>query len=319
MNHTPQLAMLYAFWEGEPWSFPLGIRHEFIKRGWEIRDFNLYKYNGQISKPGQIRQYCNEGLNQLINLVRSGSYTPNILLHMDYGVYDCVYLSKQYFPNIVTICELGDTPQSLNRSWTKSLKFDITITPDYPSVQLLESKGINAYFWTHCADSFIFKEYPDEKIIYDVVSTCGSRGNGLTEKIKIALGDSFFNERYFWGEEYGRVLNRGKIVFQCSQYKEITRRIFEGMACKRMVITDKLPQETKLHELFIDGEDIIYYNDPDDCIDKIRYYASHDDEREKIAISGYNKVIAHHTISKRVDELLSWIYELKPELKNDKL
>jgi spore maturation protein CgeB len=221
---------------------------------------------------------------------------------MDYGQFDAVQYDKKYIPEATWILEAGDCPQAARMHLSKAVKSDIVLVPDKQTVEWYRSMNINAYFWTHHADTNIFKPYNDESIKYDCVTTCGPRGNGLTDAIKKELGDAFFNERYFWGEEYGRLLNRGKIVFQCSQFKEITRRIFEGMACGKMVITDRLPKETGLEELFIDGRDIVYYNDAKDAIDKIKYYAEHDEEREIIAANGFRKTVESHSVRARIDE-----------------
>jgi len=83
------------------------------------------------------------------------------------------------------------------------------------------------------------------------------------------------------------------------------------MACGKMVITDRLPEVTLMQTLFVDGQDIVYYDTAEDAIDKIRYYASHDEEREKIAASGYAKVMAEHTVAKRVDLFEESIKSLK--------
>ena len=39
-------------------------------------------------------------------------------------------------------------------------------------------------------------------------------------------------------------------------------------------------------------------------VKKARYYLTHDEERNKIAESGYKKVIKSHTIGNRVDVML---------------
>ena len=94
------------------------------------------------------------------------------------------------------------------------------------------------------------------------------------------------------------------MVIQHSSWGEITRRIFEGMACGKLVITDKLLPETQLENLFTDGEDIILYNSLQDCAEKIAYYNNNPEEREKIAWSGYQKVINNHTQKQRVDLII---------------
>ena len=94
------------------------------------------------------------------------------------------------------------------------------------------------------------------------------------------------------------------MVIQNSRWKEITRRIFEAMACGKMVITDRLDESTGLSQMFIDGEDIVYYNEMFDCIEKINYYNENEEERERIAYNGMSKVIANHTQIQRVDTLI---------------
>ena len=94
------------------------------------------------------------------------------------------------------------------------------------------------------------------------------------------------------------------MVVQNSRWKEITRRIFEGMACGKMVLTDRLDINKGLEELFVDGEDIVLYNDMFDCIEKMNYYNENEEERERIAYNGMAKVIANHTQIQRVDKLI---------------
>jgi spore maturation protein CgeB len=72
--------------------------------------------------------------------------------------------------------------------------------------------------------------------------------------------------------EHTEFLNSGLMVIQNSRWGEITRRLFEGMACGKMVITDRLKESTGLSEMFIEGEEIIYYYNILDCIQKINYY-----------------------------------------------
>ena len=95
------------------------------------------------------------------------------------------------------------------------------------------------------------------------------------------------------------------MVIQNSRWKEITRRIFEGMACGKLVITDRLSNETGLSEMFIDGEDIIYYDEMFDCIEKMNYYNENEEERERIAHNGMMKVLHNYTQIQVVDKLIA--------------
>ena len=49
-----------------------------------------------------------------------------------------------------------------------------------------------------------------------------------------------------------------------------------------MVLCDRLNESKRLEELFVDGEDIVYYDDMVDCINKINEYSDNEKERERI-------------------------------------
>ena len=102
--------------------------------------------------------------------------------------------------------------------------------------------------------------------------------DGITEHGQGTIG----NKNGMGPEEHTDFLNQGLMVIQNSRWGEITRRIFEGMACGKMVICDRLEKSKKLDELFVDGEDIVYYDDIFDCVEKINYYRENEEERERI-------------------------------------
>ncbi len=56
---------------------------------------------------------------------------------------------------------------------------------------------------------------------------------------------------------------------------------------------------------FTDGTDYVSYNSPEDMLDKIKYYLSHDAEREAIAKNGWEKVCQEHTFEKRIETILA--------------
>jgi len=304
-----RIALFYANWEkfGEPWSTPLGLKWELQSRGIEVDQYNLYHADGQLLPSKNIRTYSGDCFNKFNQDYQRG-YRPDAVIVMDYGPFDYAGMDKRFFPDVPFILEAGDTPQSFRMHMQKAHKFDAVITPDLQSAERFKESGIKAEWMTHWADHAIFHPNYDIEPIYDCVSTCG--GRKVTAEIQRELGERFNNERYFFGEDHAKRLLMGKMVFQCSQFGEITRRIFEGMAVGRMVLTDRLSPETHMQELFIDGEDIVYYDDAKDAIDKINYYAAHTEERERIARNGFVKVLNDHTVSNRIDRIVELINEL---------
>lgn len=286
-----KITVIYAFPHNViEWSTPSSIYEEFRSRGWEVELINIKDEFGRLTDK------------YLLEFIQSDS-NPDIVLFMDWGQFDSPYLDKKYKPNAFWIQEAGDDPQRFFVNHTLSHKFHYTITPDYQSYLNYKNIGINAEWITHFADTRIYKPY-DTPIEY--VAVC-SRGKGHSEFID-TLADlsegQIINHRGFLGEEHGKFLCSGLMVLQNSRFKEITRRVFEGACCGRLVLTDRLPVSTKMQELFEDGTDIVYYDDMADCINKINYYGQNQEERERIAYNGMQKVLQNHTQIQIVDRLI---------------
>lgn len=286
-----KITVIYAFPHNTiEWSTPSSIYREFDLRGWEVELINIKDEFGNLTEK------------YLKNFTESDS-NPDIVLFMDWGQFDSIYLDKKYKPNAFWIQESGDDPQRFFINHTLSHKFHLTITPDYQSYLEYRKLGRNVEWITHFADTKIYKPY-DVDLKYIAVCSRGKGHSDFIDSICDISDEQIVNTRGYLGEDHGKFLRSGLIVLQNSRFKEITRRIFEGACCGRLVITDRLPEYTKMNELLIDGEDIIYYDDIVDCIEKINYYAENNEERERIAYNGMQKVLQNHTQIQVVDKLI---------------
>ena len=59
----------------------------------------------------------------------------------------------------------------------------------------------------------------------------------------------------------------------------------------------------KLEKLYVPGKEIECFSSFDEMVKKIKYYLTHDEEREKIAKAGYERSIREHTCEKRFNEI----------------
>ncbi len=57
-------------------------------------------------------------------------------------------------------------------------------------------------------------------------------------------------------------------------------------------------------DLFVPGEDFVFYESKEDLVQKIGYYLEHESERQAIAQNGHDKTAASHTYRHRVREML---------------
>jgi len=70
-----------------------------------------------------------------------------------------------------------------------------------------------------------------------------------------------------------------------------------------------------LDQLLVDGEHCAWYDDVDECVERIRYYLAHPDERERVRAAGERLVRAQHTFDSRIRYLLSgeeWVAPAMP-------
>ena len=104
-------------------------------------------------------------------------------------------------------------------------------------------------------------------------------------------------------EESPVVMNRSKINLNISLRSiksGMPLRIFEIMGSGGFLMTN---YQADLMDCFIPGEDLVYYEDREDLIDKCGYYLEHEDERREIAENGLRKIKEAHTFEHRVREM----------------
>jgi hypothetical protein len=78
-------------------------------------------------------------------------------------------------------------------------------------------------------------------------------------------------------------------------------RLFEATGMGALLITDA---KTNLHEMFEPGREVVTYSNTDECIDLVRHYVRHDDDRARIAAAGQRRTLRDHTYELRMAELV---------------
>ena len=293
-----KITFIYAY-EQEEWSTPLSLAKEFESQGWEVEFVSIGS--------NRLQNWNDEELKKWID----SKPKTDIVLFMDWGRFTSTYLDKNLV-DAFWVQESGDDPQNFDRNFPKSERFHITLSPDADSVEQYKTRGIDAYWWTHFADTRVqvpLKSKPE----YVAVTTRGKGGSEFLDQLTYHAGGAVGNKNNLGPKEHTEFLNKGKMVIQHSRWGEVTRRIFEGMACGKMVLCDKLDKSKGLDKLFEDEVDIVYYDDIVDCIYKMNHYNSNDEERERIAANGYSKVIENHTQKQRAEFIINKYKEYKNE------
>ena len=106
-----------------------------------------------------------------------------------------------------------------------------------------------------------------------------------------------------WGHDMFQVLASSKIVLNhhgdVAPYAN-NMRLFEATGVGTCLVTDWKPN---LGELFEVGKELLAYRSLDECVELIRHYLGHDEEREAIARAGQARTLREHTYYQRMQDL----------------
>lgn len=111
--------------------------------------------------------------------------------------------------------------------------------------------------------------------------------------------------RVYAGERYAREINQAKIFVTCDSIEHFPlMKYFEVAACRTLLLATPSKELTDLG--FIDGETFVAV-DESNLQEKVAYYLSNEEERNKIVTKGYEMVRRRHSTGKRAVDLLQHI------------
>ncbi|CAH1206211.1 hypothetical protein PAECIP111893_02467 [Paenibacillus plantiphilus] len=84
-------------------------------------------------------------------------------------------------------------------------------------------------------------------------------------------------------------------------------RTFEISACATLQLTDA---RDDLVHFYIPDVEIVTYSSPQEMVEKIDYYLTHEEERQAIAMRGMYRTMRDHTYARRLDAMLSILFPL---------
>jgi len=97
-----------------------------------------------------------------------------------------------------------------------------------------------------------------------------------------------------------------KLVINVSTYggSSIGTRIFEGMGCGALVLSEYAPG---MEYLFEDRMHLAIFRTRDEMLERADYYLKHPDEAQRIAAAGYRHLLSAHTYRHRAREIANII------------
>lgn len=106
------------------------------------------------------------------------------------------------------------------------------------------------------------------------------------------------------GHDMVRALSSYKIAFNINIADDINFRTFEATGSGSMLLTNYTPN---LEKLFKINEEVVVYESSGDLLQKIEFFITRDDLREKIALAGKNRSAKDHSYDRRSLQLIELI------------
>ncbi len=124
-----------------------------------------------------------------------------------------------------------------------------------------------------------------------------------------SLSQSSPLRRHFHGNAWGLAMYQALRGAQISLNLHINAaennannmRLYESTGVGTLLLTDA---KDNLHTLFEPGKEVVTYHSTADCLEKLSYYLSHEEERQRIAAAGQARTLKEHTYRHRMEELL---------------
>lgn len=150
------------------------------------------------------------------------------------------------------------------------------------------------------------------------VAFAGSRGGAMYTRRERALSAIYaaFHARFklkldaqAYLKDLADLYGDSKIVVNGSMDdgRHINMRLFEGMGCGALVLTDRASGQERL---FQDGAHLAVYEDATGLLERIDYFLQNLDEAQRIASAGRAHLLNRHTYRRRAEELLRVFAEL---------
>lgn len=210
----------------------------------------------------------------------------------------------------------GENRLNTNLQLAKKYRADIVLMAH--SLHLAKKFSTPVRFFPFGMAKEIFncnKELKDRNI--DIASV-GSNDAGFYGKRRMAINTikRYFSskhrlslDRKAYLHDLANIYENSKIVFNQSAntIKSINMRLFEGMGCGALVVSDYVPG---MEKLFIANTHYVSFKDQNELIEKMDYYLNNTEEAQVIATAAYEHLLNNQTYEHRANELLELIQEL---------
>lgn len=266
-----------------------------ILLGWMNRQFDPHSlpYDIVTLGPKLSDLHLEDANTRACDLALPSGWQPDVL----------VWLLPEFFPPPPDLEEAFDCPMVVVfGDWNLGFNADLANLPrfgyafaDRLGTHILHQFGHhNVEEWLPYSVFAHHQVYwPDEPRRHDV-TFCGNLSMAVQgERNRWLKRLAMLSDRFdvqiasgVFGEDYTRLLNQSKIVFNRTIRNELNMRCFEALAVKALLFVEE--ENAEAPDYLEDRVHCVYYNE-DNLEALITHYLTHDEERQKVAEAGHAK------------------------------
>jgi glycosyltransferase involved in cell wall biosynthesis len=229
---------------------------------------------------------------------------------------DVIFIIENYTSNWMPINEIAKSSKlkifwsidshcvlSQHQNLCQLLKIDILLSSTESYLPCYKDLVKKSYWFPNSYPDDLMSPMDIEKKID--VGFCGNvlnRGHVIDSLNKYGIKKDVF----VIGDDMVKSINSYKIHLNHNISDDINYRTFETLGCKTFLLTNYTPGLEKLFEI---GKELVIYESLEDLDHKVKYYLENEQERNKIAEAGYNRVKSDHTYFERSKKLIEIINE----------
>lgn len=304
--------------------FTLPITKPLRQLGFTVKIFDYYRPNLLVRSVGWLsnrhvlpKTWPNRLINQAL-LSQIATFRPHYLLVIKGDTLTSHTINQINQEGIITINWFPDWLVSWRWVKAHAPSYTMFINSCYDTFEKLDQLGIKNYYLPYAAPVPTRKRPLTEKYAITFIGQHSPR----RERYFRAIADL---DLHIWGYDRWRtsslshlfhnqtsqaqtqaIIARSRIVVNILtgtdsfQPTAVNIRTFEALSAGTFLLAKDHPI---LHRHFKVGKELITFTSPQDLRRKVKYYLSHDQEREKIAQTGYNRILKSHTFNHRLKEL----------------
>jgi spore maturation protein CgeB len=309
----------------------VGIRYDYGKKNWGLSYEHYQFYDTLLNMDYSLIYFDYDRIRQRFGVTKTSQmlreavylYHPDILFYFHFHDWIEHYVWKEISDELPTntIVMLADDQWRYEETEPVWKLFNLVVTTDSEGFEKRRKEGFaNVLLTQFACNHFLYKNLNLQRT-YDVsfVGRCYGERKNFVDTIKrrgmniATFGLGWENGRRVSQADLIKIYNQSKISLNISFASgggriQVKGRDFEAVGCGSLLLT----KDTKeIAEYFVPGEEIITYRDANDASEKIEYYLKNEDERERIAKKGYERLMREHTMEKRFLRIFHSVQDVK--------